>query len=62
MLSIRNKSRDKYSGSILNSIGYNQMRIFYLKLASVIKRSNNQTERVQFIFVVRIINREPYIL
>ncbi len=62
MLSIRNESRDEYSGFVLNSIGCNQMRIPHLKLAFIIKKNNNQVEKVQFIFVVKIIGRELYIL
>ncbi len=41
MLSIRNEFRDKCSGFVSNSIGYIQMKIFHLRLASIIKRSNN---------------------
>ncbi len=62
MLSIRNKSQDKCSGSVLNSIGCNQMRIPYLELTSIIKRNNDQMEKVQFVFVVGIIDRKLYIL
>ncbi len=62
MLPIKNKSQNKCSDSISDSIDYNQMRILYLKLASIIKRNNDQTKKTQFTFVIKIINRKPYIL
>ncbi len=62
MLSIKNESRDEYLGFVSNSIDYNQMRIFYLGLAFTIKKNNDQMGRIQFVFVVRIIGRELYIL
>ncbi len=62
MLSTKSKSRDECSGSILNSIDYNQMKIFYLGLTSIIKKNSNQIKRVQFIFIVEIIGYELYIL
>jgi len=46
MLSIKNKSRDKCSDFVLNSIDYIQVRIFHLGLASIIKKNNDQTKRV----------------
>ncbi len=41
VLSVKSESWDECSGFILDSIGYNQMRIFYLKLASIIKKNND---------------------
>ncbi len=41
MLSIKSKSRDKCSGFVSDSIGYNQMKILYLELAFIIKKNNN---------------------
>ncbi len=38
------------------------MRISYLELVFIIEENSDQTERVQFVFVVRIINRELCIL
>ncbi len=46
MLSIKNKSYNKYSGSISDSISYNQMRIPHLGLTFITKRSSDQAERV----------------
>ncbi len=37
------------------------MKIPYFKLASITKRNNDQTKKVQFAFVIKIINRELYI-
>ncbi len=62
MLPTKSKSRDKYSGSVSDSIGCNQMRIPYLGLASITKENSDQTGRVQLTFVVRVIGRELYIL
>ena len=45
VLSARSKSRDKCLGSVSNSIDYIQIKIFHLKLTSIIKRSSDQTER-----------------
>ncbi len=46
MLLIKSEFRDECSGSILNSIDYNQVKIFYFRLAFVIERNSNQMERV----------------
>ncbi len=62
VLLTKSESRDKYSDSILDSIGYNQMKIPYLGLTSIIKKNNNQTKRVQFTLIVRIIDHKLYIL
>jgi len=62
VLPAKNKSRDKCSNSISDSINCNQMRISHLKLAFIIKRSNDQIKKTQLIFVVGIIDRELYIL
>ena len=45
MLPVKSESQDKCSGSISDSIDYNQMKIPYLRLASIIKRNNDQAER-----------------
>ena len=62
MLPIRSEFWDECSSSILDSIGYNQMRILHLKLASIIERSSDQMGKAQFVFVVGVIGRELYIL
>jgi len=62
VLPTKNKSRDKCSGSVSDSIGYNQMKIFYLELASIIKENSDQTGKIQLVFVVKIIGRKLYIL
>ena len=62
VLLIKSESQDECSDSISNSIDYNQIRIFYLELTSIIKKSNNQAKKAQFVFVIGVINREPYIL
>ncbi len=62
MLLAKNKSQNKYSGSISDSIGCNQMRIPHLGLTFITKENNDQTKRIQLILVVRIIDRELYIL
>ena len=62
MLPTRNKSQDEYSGSISDSIDCNQMKISYLKLAFITEKNNDQTGKVQLAFVVKIIDRELYIL
>ena len=41
MLPIRSEFWDECSSSILDSIGYNQMRILYFGLAFITKRSND---------------------
>jgi len=38
------------------------MRIPHLELTSITKKNNDQTEKVQLIFVVGVIDRELYIL
>ena len=55
-------NRNKYSGSISNSIGYIQMGRPYLGLASITGRIGGQIKRPQLVFVVRIIDRKLYIL
>ncbi len=45
MLSVKNKSQDEYSGFILDSIGYIQIKILHLRLASITKRNNDQTKK-----------------
>ncbi len=62
VLSIRNESRDEYLDSVSNSIDYIQMRIFYLRLTSITERSNDQVEKAQFAFIVKIISCKLYIL
>ena len=62
MLPAKNKSRNKYSDSVLDLINYNQMKIPHLKLTFVIEENNDQTGKVQLTFVVRVIGRELYIL
>ncbi len=62
MLLIKSESRHECSSFVLNSISYIQMRRSYLGLTSIIEENNDQTEKVQFTFVVRIISRELYIL
>src|SRR6266699_5647963 len=52
----RNESRDECSGSISNSIDYNQMKIFYFELVFIIERNNDQTEKTQFVFVIGVIS------
>ncbi len=62
VLSAKNKSRDECSNSVSDSIGCNQMRIPHLGLVSIIEENSDQTGKIQFAFVVRVIGREPYIL
>jgi len=62
LLPVKNKSRDKCSDFISDSINYIQMRRFYLKLASIIKENSDQTGKIQFVFVVGVIGCELYIL
>ena len=62
MLPVRSEFPDKCLGFVSDSIGYNQVKIFYLRLAFIIKENNDQTGRVQFVFVVEVIGRELYIL
>ncbi len=62
VLPTRNESRDECSGSISNSIDYNQMKIFYFELVFIIERNNDQTEKTQFVFVIGVISCELYIL
>ena len=62
MLPIKSKSWDECLGSVLDSIDYIQMGRSYLGLTSIIKENNDQTKKVQFTFVVKIISHELYIL
>ena len=62
VLLVKNESRDEYSGSILDLIDCNQMKILHFELAFIIEKNNDQMGRVQFAFVVEIINYELYIL
>ncbi len=62
MLPIKNESRDECSGFVSDSIDYIQMKILYLGLAFIIKRSNDQIERTQLVFIVGIISCKLCIL
>ncbi len=62
VLPIKSESRDKYSGSISDSIGCNQMGRSHLGLASVTEENNDQMGKVQLVFVAGVMGREPCIL